>query len=524
MDPTLTSTEPEIHSNDSDTTSTIPMSTTTITTDNTTTTLEDKPGKQVEELSSPATATISSPHDPTPITSSSSSTSASSSSSSPSSASSSPAPRPFRVTIMTSGSRGDVQPYAVLALGLKQRGHQVRLATEERMRSFVESMGVEYAHVAGDPIAVLFTKEGQQMLNNGSFLKLLSHQQNSQKEFYEECLGDYLKACDGWADIIITGPLCMTQALCIAEKMRVPCLPLLLGPSFPTDEFPIWVIATAPLPFKFMNKLTYTTAFWAMWKGEKGNVNNWRVSTLGLPEASDGPLNWVLRNDQPILHAFHPTILHNQKVPHDWPAKITKVTGFIYPPRGALGGLGSKLEDFLKDGPAPIYLGFGSMPAPDPAKLVKLAIDVVKSLQRRAVIIAGWSGIDVEGELSHVSSICVVPSAPHDELFPRCHVIVHHGGIGTIVAALRSGRPQVVCPFYLDQPCWAQRMQDAGVAPAPVPFLKLTAPRLVQALQEVMAKPAIYERAQDIARSIAQEDGLATCVQTIEDTINSQIL
>ncbi len=35
----------------------------------------------------------------------------------------------MRVTILTIGSRGDVQPYIALGLGLQACGHQVRLAS-----------------------------------------------------------------------------------------------------------------------------------------------------------------------------------------------------------------------------------------------------------------------------------------------------------------------------------------------------------------------------------------------------------
>jgi len=34
------------------------------------------------------------------------------------------------------------------------------------------------------------------------------------------------------------------------------------------------------------------------------------------------------------------------------------------------------LREFIEAGGAPIYLGFGSMPAPDPRRLVQLAVDV----------------------------------------------------------------------------------------------------------------------------------------------------
>ena len=58
---------------------------------------------------------------------------------------------PHRIVILTVGSRGDVQPFLALALALQQRGHHVRLASHRCFRSFVESHGVEFYPLAGDP-------------------------------------------------------------------------------------------------------------------------------------------------------------------------------------------------------------------------------------------------------------------------------------------------------------------------------------------------------------------------------------
>jgi sterol 3beta-glucosyltransferase len=43
------------------------------------------------------------------------------------------------ILIVTSGSRGDVQPYVALAIELKARGARVVVATEKRMEDFVKS-------------------------------------------------------------------------------------------------------------------------------------------------------------------------------------------------------------------------------------------------------------------------------------------------------------------------------------------------------------------------------------------------
>src|SRR3712207_9178778 len=55
------------------------------------------------------------------------------------------------LTITTAGSRGDVQPYVALGLGLKEAGHEVRLATYTPFEGFVRGHGLGYHPITGDP-------------------------------------------------------------------------------------------------------------------------------------------------------------------------------------------------------------------------------------------------------------------------------------------------------------------------------------------------------------------------------------
>lgn len=57
----------------------------------------------------------------------------------------------MNITILTYGSRGDVQPFLALALGLQQDGHTVKLAAPHRFADFVARRGVPFVPLAGDP-------------------------------------------------------------------------------------------------------------------------------------------------------------------------------------------------------------------------------------------------------------------------------------------------------------------------------------------------------------------------------------
>jgi len=57
----------------------------------------------------------------------------------------------MKITILTYGSRGDVQPFLALAVGLTRAGHAVTLAAPHRFTEFIESYGIHCEPLAGDP-------------------------------------------------------------------------------------------------------------------------------------------------------------------------------------------------------------------------------------------------------------------------------------------------------------------------------------------------------------------------------------
>jgi UDP:flavonoid glycosyltransferase YjiC (YdhE family) len=72
----------------------------------------------------------------------------------------------MKIALLTLGTRGDVQPFAVLGRALKGRGHEVTVATAKNFASFVESYGLAFAPVEADFQAILNSEEGKKMMSN----------------------------------------------------------------------------------------------------------------------------------------------------------------------------------------------------------------------------------------------------------------------------------------------------------------------------------------------------------------------
>jgi UDP:flavonoid glycosyltransferase YjiC (YdhE family) len=109
--------------------------------------------------------------------------------------------------------------------------------------------------------------------------------------------------------------------------------------------------------------------------------------------------------------------------------------------------------------------------------------------------------------------VFVLGDTPHDWLFPRTALVVHHGGSGTSHAAARAGVPSVVVPFAGDQFFWARRMGERGIA-VTCPATRLDGDRLAHAVAAASA-PALRDNARRVGQAMAREDGARTAVDRL---------
>ena len=96
--------------------------------------------------------------------------------------------------------------------------------------------------------------------------------------------------------------------------------------------------------------------------------------------------------------------------------------------------------------------------------------------------------------------------------------VVHHGGSGTTGTALAAGAPSVVVLHFADQYHWAHRLHTLDLAPAPLPRRLLTAGLLTRRLRAAMSA-GMRERAADLGRQVATEDGAGVAVAAIEQFV-----
>jgi MGT family glycosyltransferase len=104
---------------------------------------------------------------------------------------------------------------------------------------------------------------------------------------------------------------------------------------------------------------------------------------------------------------------------------------------------------------------------------------------------------------------------PQSLLFPRCDLVISHGGSNTMMAALAHGIPQVMVPIAADQPDNAARCEAAGVARV-VPLAEATAASIREAALAVLADPSYRRAAERIRDEMATLSGPEHTVSLLE--------
>ena len=410
----------------------------------------------------------------------------------------------MKITILTAGSRGDVQPFVALAQGLKRAGHDATLAAGAGFEGFVRERGVAYARLQADYQELATSERGRAALG-GSPVAVLRSLRESVLPMAREALDDAWAAARG-ADAIVYHPKALAGAH-LAEKLDVPCFLALPVPLLaPTAAFPAPGIAARNLG-GFLNRITYALPRAAALPFH-GTINRWRREALDLP-ARDLFTDPFRRNGKPlpVLYAFSPRVV---PPPPDWSADV-HVTGYWFldgpdhaPP---------ELVRFLEAGPPPVYVGFGSMAGRDPGRTADVVLEALERAEQRGIVATGWGGLTMRSAPSHVF---VTEAVSHDWLFPRVRAVVHHGGAGTTAAGLRAGKPTLVCPFSVDQPFWGHRVAALDAGPKPIPASRLTAEALADAMGQAACDPFYRQRAAEVGEAIQREDGVGRAVEVIE--------
>ncbi|MGW7271011.1 glycosyltransferase [Streptomyces sp. NPDC054864] len=396
----------------------------------------------------------------------------------------------MRVLMAAAGSYGDVAPYTGLGARLREAGHDVALATQESFAPLVRGAGLDFRPLPGDTGA------------GGGNRQLMRTAAAFVRELGEGLLG----AAEPGADVLLLSTTTAPLGWQLAEAMGVPSLGVYLQPTHPTVEFAPVVSGGRSLGGSANRALGRFSLRMAD-RVYADAITDLRAR-LSLPRAGRGAVR--RRQDKagwPVLHGFSTAVVPR---PADWRDGLD-VVGNWWPHHDPDAPLPGPVEDFLRAGPPPVFIGFGSMAAGDGARLSELAVSALRLAGLRGVLQEGRAGL-----MAHGDDILTVDEMPHALLFPRMAAVVHHAGAGTTAAGLRAGVPAIPVPVTADQPFWASRLAGLRAATKPIPFKELTAGRLAEQIRCAVTEATYQEAAGAVSRRMGAEDGAGHVLKAVE--------
>ncbi len=413
-----------------------------------------------------------------------------------------------QVLIATIGSFGDLHPYLAIAIGLKQRGHSVTLASSSMYREKVESEGVRFVTIPPD----LAGLEHNEEMRRKAMSTLDGTRYVFQQLFLPPIAEAYriLLAEARGADVLV-GSLGAFALPLVAAKLRIPFLSTALQPAAVLSKFDPPIVPAMPfLPMLSPSILRYVYA--GLHKMNKTLLKKAYdlAKSEGLP-ASAVPQLFGHSSPDGNLILFSKHFMRPQP---DFPQPAT-MCGFPFYDKldGRQFAVDPDIESFFAAGEPPYVFTLGTSAVLDPGAFYNEAYTAVTRMRKRAIFLVGRANYEHYKKMES-DRLLVRQYAPHSTLMPRGAVTVHQGGIGTTAQALRAGKPMIVVPFSHDQPDNAQRCVKLGVGLS-IPRKRFNAHLLQQALE---AAPKLSELAHSMGVLIQSEDAVGVACEKIEAT------
>ena len=417
-------------------------------------------------------------------------------------------PAPKRILFATIGSLGDLHPCIALGQELRRRGHAITIAATEFYRDKVERVGFSFR-----PMRPNWNPTDQEMIRQCEDLKtgpeilyrklILPHLSDT----YEDLLAAASKA-----DLLIAGELVYAAPL-VSEKLQCLGVSMIFSPSSFFSSHDPSVLVTVPglIHLKKLGR----PAYWSALQVCRLATRHWSnpVRRLRRQQGLRPQCDPVLRDKYSkdlVLALFSPQMAQAQP---DWPQQTLQPGFVFYDGTDGKDNPLPELTEFLSQGDPPIVFTLGSSAVHHSGNFYEASASAAKQLKRRAVLV----GVKRPGLLS--PDILGIPYIPYSQVFPPAAVIVHQGGSGTVGQALRAGRPMLIVPYGWDQPDNAARMErlGVGIALARKDYNPDTA---AHALRSLLDEPSFAKRSREVAKQLAQENGLGLACGAIESILS----
>ncbi len=413
----------------------------------------------------------------------------------------------MKIAIQTWGSNGDIRPMIALATGLQEAGHQVALVVSSLdNRNYSQecaSHNIQYQQIPElfDFDLEAFAEKTFRM-NAAQWLVALL---DTAYFPYEEQIYAASQQLAKENDILIGHHFLYPLKIAAAQNNK-PFYSITLCHAAIRNNL------EAPFMFpqlgKYLNTLQwhiFETLFDIILKKKLTRLWNQQ----GMPKIKH-ILSSLLCSDTLNLVAVDPVFCPKNQ---DW-AEQHYACGFLnFASENESWQINTALQTFLKAGPAPVYMTFGSLQQSVPEWSMEIFIKATQLSGCRAIIQTSSTQF---AEHSQLENIYFIGRHPHQNLFKHCAAVVHHGGAGTTHSATLSGCPSIVVPFMDEQLFWARALQKLNIAGKAIPAKNLTAENLANAILQIQSNNHYQKSAQYISHNQFCSSGVSQAVKLIE--------
>lgn len=429
------------------------------------------------------------------------------------------------IALLAVGTRGDVQPFLALALGLQQAGYKTLIISAKNEAAFVQGFGIPFHALNVDIQKIMDNQEVHAMAKGDSPLAFAKSHLEGSKALkqtmvqVQEEIWDALRNGENNVGAIVFHPG-MQNAFLMAQELGLPAIMASPFPFAATREFPAILfygkLRWNGLVGRVLNRSSHALfeqLFWMLGYGAAKEF--WkRQDKSNIPKLTPPSRTRAARTMLTLMGYSR----HVFPRPSDWSENVA-LTGYWMLPNEPDWMPPADLVQFLEDGEAPVYVGFGSIKDAATFKTtLEIVVQAVERLGRRAVIALGWSSLPEGVSATLPKNVFLLSSAPHSWLFPRMAAVVHHGGAGTTAAGLLAGKPTVIIPHTGDQPAWGLRVWELGAGGKPIPKKKLSALGLEASLREAL-QPTVVAKASEIGEKLRTGSGVQNAVQIISNVL-----
>ena len=419
----------------------------------------------------------------------------------------------MRIVLSNIGTFGDINPLIAIALELKRRGHMPVMALPAVYEPKIVPLGLEFHAIRPDidPANTILV-EMIYDVRKGTERGLRDFLFPVLRDTYADLLDAATKPAR--ADLMLLGELNYAGPI-VAEVTGIPWASYVLAPfsffsAFDPPVLPMYPrLARADKKVPGMGRVMKRLARFVSRKWPQPIFDLRRE--LGL-ERGANPLFDAKHSPYLVLALFSQALGTAQK---DWPPH-TLITGFcFYDSDAGNAALPPQLEKFVAAGNPPVVFTLGSAAVLAAGKFYDFSARAAIKMGIRAVLLIGSDPRNRPPQ-SLPDSICVAEYAPYSVLFPRASLVVHQGGVGTTAQCLRAGKPMLIMPYSHDQPDNARRMRRLKVARV-IQRGDYTPLRAARKLRAMLADPRFADRAEQVARRLAEENGVRSACDALEE-------